>query len=372
MRKGGKMKFSIKKKDILGELQLFQGIVEKRNTMPILANILISVSGDELELIGTDLEVGLKTHFPAKIEEPGAITISGKKIFEIIRSLSEEKDVVFQEGKDMMMEITSGESEFKVLCLPKDDYPQVPDPKFEKNIILPLDKIKEMIDCVFCAIAQEQRYYLNGALLILKDQSVEMVSTDGHRLAYSKMDLEDLKLDDEIKGIVSRKTLGEIRKFEEESIEFDLDENNLFFKVGNRTLISRIIEGKFPNYDAVIPKDNPHTLTVCRTEIIDAIRRVSLLSAERSRGIRFSIDKGQLNLFSSNPEIGEARDRLDIDYVGDKIEIGFNAHYVLDFMTTVKTDKIRFELKDENSAVPMRPDEDGDIKYMYVLMPMKI
>jgi len=372
MRKGGKMKFSIKKKDLLEELQLLQGIGEKRNTMPILANILINASGNELELIGTDLEVGLKTHFPAEIEEPGSITISGKKIFEIVRSLSEGKDVFFKEREDHVMEITSGQSEFKVLCLSNEDYPQIPEPKFDKNIVLPLDKLKEMIDGVFYAIAQEQRYYLNGALMILKNQSVEMISTDGHRLAYTKIDHDDLQLDEEIKGIVSRKTLGEIRKFEDEKIEFGLDENNLFFKVGNRTLISRIIEGKFPDYNAVIPKDNPNTLVIQRAEIMDAIRRVSLLSAERSKGIRFSIDKGTLNLFSSNPEIGEARDRLDIDYDGEKVDIGFNAHYILDFLATVKTDNVQIEFRDENSAVLMKPSEAEGYEYTYVLMPMKI
>ena len=366
------MKFSLKKEDIIGELQLLQGIVEKRNTMPILANILINAKEGELELTGTDLEVGMRTHFPAKIDEPGAITISGKKLFEIVRSLSVGKDVVFKEGEDQMMEITSGMSEFKVLCLPKEDYPQVPEPKFEKNIVLPLEKIKEMIECVYCAITQEQRYYLNGALMILQDNSVEMVSTDGHRLAYTKMDEEGLTIGDEIRGIISKKTLSELRKFENESLEFDLDDNNLFFKVDNRTLMSRVIEGKFPNYEAVIPKENPNSLVLPREEILDAIRRVSLLSTERSRGIRFSLEQDQLRLFSSNPEIGEARDKLEIDYKGDKIEIGFNAQYIMDFLTTAKSDNVRFELSDENGAVLMKPEGDEEIAYSYVLMPMKI
>ena len=366
------MKFSTKKSDVLREFQLLQGIVEKRNTMPILANILIEASEKNVELTGTDLEVGLKTHFPAKIEEPGGITISGKKIFEIVRSLSEGKEVFFKQEEDQVMEITSGESEFKVLCLPREDYPQVPEPRFEKQIVLPLDKFKEMIENVFCAIAQEQRYYLNGALMILKNQSIEMISTDGHRLAYSRMDLENLKRDDEIKGIVSKKTLGEIRKFEDENIEFDLDENNLFFKVGSRTLISRIIEGKFPDYQAVIPKENPYSMIVSRESISQAIRRVSLLSTERSKGIKFDIDGNQLSLFSSNPEIGEARDRIDIQYEGEKVSIGFNAQYVLDFLTTVKTENVKFEFMDDNSAVVMKPETEDDIKYVYVLMPMKI
>lgn len=366
------MKFSIDKGDIINELQLIQGIVEKRNTMPILANILLEVSDKEVRIKGTDLEVGINTHFPADIEEPGSITVSGKKVFEIVKSLREDKKIEFKEAGDLMMEINSGDSEFKILCLPKEDFPQVPEAKFKKNIILPLNSIKEMIDRVYCAIAHEQRYYLNGALMILKDNSIELVSTDGHRLAYTSSFLENVNLENEIKGIISKKTLSELRKFENETIEFDLDENNLFFKVKNRTLISRIIEGKFPNYDAVIPKDNPYVLHLSRDEITDAIRRVSLLSTERSRGIKFYIEKSRMMLFSSNPEIGEARDKLDVDYEGEELEIGFNSLYMLDFLTTVKTEKICLELKDENSAILMRPDIEDDIKYIYVLMPMKI
>jgi DNA polymerase-3 subunit beta len=366
------MKFSINKEDILRELQLLQGIVEKRNTMPILANILVNATESEVELIGTDLEVGLKTHFPAQIDGTGSITISGKKVFEIVRSLAEEQKILFSEGKDLMMEITSGESEFKVLCLPKEDFPPIPEPKFAKNIVLPLERFKEMIDRVYYAITQEQRYYLNGALMLLREGQMELVSTDGHRLAYTNLPLEALKVENEIKAIVSKKTLNELRKFEDETVEFDLDENNLFFHVRNRTLISRIIEGKFPNYEAVIPKENPEALEISREKITDAIRRVSLLSTERSKGIRFNIEANQIKLYSSNPEIGEARDKVDVDYKGNEMEIGFNSQYLLDFLTAVRSEKILFELKDENSAVLMRPATDDDIKYLYVLMPMKI
>ncbi len=366
------MRFSTAKEDILGELQLLQGIVEKRNTMPILANILINASGDKLELTGTDLEVGMKTHFQAKVEEEGAITVSGKKLFEIVRSLAGDSEVVFELKDEHMMEITSGFSQFKILCLPKEDYPQVPEPKFEKNIILPLGEVQEMIERVYCAITQEQRYYLNGALMILKEGSIEFVSTDGHRLAYAQMPVEKLQMPEEVRGIVSKKTLNELRKFDGATLNFDLDENNLFFKVQNRTLISRIIEGKFPNYEAVIPDDNPSTMVLPREKIVDAIRRVSLLSTERSKGVKFDIQKDKILLFSSNPELGEAGDELEVDYAGDAMEIGFNSLYILDFLTTVKSDEVKFELKDENSAILMKTAADEEIDYKYVLMPMKI
>lgn len=366
------MKFSVDREDILQELQLLQGIVEKRNTMPILANILMNVAEGEVELTGTDLEVGLRTHFSAQIENSGAMTVSGKKLFEIVRSLAAEQEVVFSGGEDLKMDIKSGASEFKVLCLPKEDYPQVPEAKFEKKIHLPLNLFQEMIERVYFAITQEQRYYLNGALLILNGDSVELVSTDGHRLAYTMMRNEGMKVDEEIRGIISKKTLGEMRKFENGELEFDLDENNLFFKVENRILISRVIEGKFPNYDAVIPKENPHSMVLSRDLFINAIRRVSLLSTERSRGIKFIISKNTLELFSSNPEIGEARDRIDVEYEGEDIDIGFNSQYLLDFLSNVKCERVEMKLRDENSAVLMRPETEDEIRYTYVIMPMKI
>jgi DNA polymerase-3 subunit beta len=366
------MKFSIKKEDIASELQLLQGIVEKRNTMPILANILMNATEKEIELTGTDLEVGLKTHFPAKIEEEGSITLSGKKIFEVVKSLPEGKKVTFEETGDLTMQITSGESKFKVLCLPKEDYPQVPEAKFEKKIILPLDVFQKMIDRVYFAITQEQRYYLSGALLIIKDKSMELVSTDGHRLAYTANSMKELKVEKEIRAIVAKKTLSELRKFEDETIEFDLDESNLFFKVENRTLMSRIIEGKFPDFEAVIPKDNPNTFTVSREEITESVRRVSLFSTERSKGIKFFIEKDEIRLFSSNPEMGEAQDRVGIEYKGEGLEIGFNSQYLLDFLSAVKSERIQFEFKDSNSSVLMKPEVSEKVDYLYILMPMKL
>ncbi len=366
------MKFSVAKETVLDELQLLQGIVEKRNTMPILANILVRVSGDQVEMTGTDLEVGVKTHFQATVEEPGAVTVSGKKMFEIVKSLPDGQTIVFEENDDLMMEISSGKSEFKVLCLPKEDFPQVPEGTFGKKIRLKGDIFREMIDRVYFAIAQEQRYYLNGALLILKNGAMEMVSTDGHRLAYASAFDENLQVGEEVRVIVAKKSLGELRKMSEEVLEFDDDENNLFFRAGHRTLISRIIESKFPNFDAVIPKDNPYVLQVPKEEFSRAIRRVSLLSTERSRGIKFSIAKGNLKLFSSNPEIGEARDDVEVEYEGKEIEVGFNSQYLLDFLMSVNIETIRMELKDENSAAILKPELEEKIKYTYVVMPMKI
>jgi len=369
------MQFSVTKDTILEELQLLQGIVEKRTTMPILQNILIKASGNRVEMIGTDLEVGLRTHFEAEVKEEGGVTVSGKKIFEIVKSLRAGEPVLFRQKDGQQMIITSGESEFKVNCIPPDDFPQVAESKFAAKTVFPHDRFREMINLVAFAIAQEQRYYLNGALLNVKNNLLEIVSTDGHRLSFASMAVDKLKVDQPVSVIVAKKTLTELLKSDDEKVEFDADENNLFFRTKNRTLISRIIESKFPNYEAVIPKDNPHVLTVERDTLTQTIRRVSLLSAERSRGIKLTLNKdakGTMELYSSNPEIGEARDKLDVEYKGPKIEVGFNSQYLLDFLTALSSEKVVFRLKDENSSALLQPEPKGDVSALYVLMPMKI
>jgi len=365
------MRFKASREKMLEELQLLQGVVEKRTTMPILANILIEARGNMVEMTGTDLEVGFKTKIEAEVEDEGALTISGKRIFDIVKLLPEDETISFTEKNDLVMEIKCGKSQFKVLCMSKEDYPSVPEARFEKNITLPLEKFKEMIDRVFYAIAQEQRYYLNGALFIVRNKKIELVSTDGHRLAYTSEEIPALNYEGEIRVIIAKKTLAELRKLTDTHLDFDLDENNLFFRSGHRLLISRLIETKFPNFEAVIPKNNPIVLHLDREAFINAIRRVALLSTEKSRAIKLEIEKNSLRLFSSNPEIGEASDEIEVDHQGADIEIGFNSQYLLDFLISVDSPKVKFELKDENSAALMTPEEIEGLNYLYVVMPMK-
>jgi len=365
------MKFSTGKTNIINELSLLQGIVEKRTTLPILSNILMTTRGDRVEITATDLEVGLKSVFEAEVKEDGRAAVNGKKLFDFVRLLPEDRQIDFAKKDDFMI-VRSGESEVKMVAAPEEDFPAIQECSFDSHISFPLNNFKEMIDCVFYAITQEQRYYLSGALLAIKNNQLELVSTDGHRLAYTRREMENLKVGREINQIVSKKTLNELKKFEDDRIEFDFDDNSLFFRVQNRVLVSRIIESKFPNYQAVIPKNNPNVLLVSREELISAIRRVSVLSAERSRGIKFEIKQGELGLFSSNPEMGEARDKIGVEYQGEDLDIGFNSQYLLDFLSTLKSDRVRLEIKDENSAALMKPEPEDKNVYLYVLMPMKI
>ncbi|HNT01138.1 MAG TPA: DNA polymerase III subunit beta [Candidatus Saccharicenans sp.] len=365
------MKFSASKANVINELALLQGIVEKRTTMPILTNVLLTARGEKVEIMATDLEVGMKSIFEAEIKEEGKAAVNGKKLFDFIRLLPEDRPIDFFK-KDEYMLVKSGESEIKIVAAPEEDFPAIQECSFDNHLSFPLTDFKEMVDCVFYAITQEQRYYLSGALLSVKNKQLELVSTDGHRLAYTRREIDDLQVDREINQIVSKKTLNELKKFENSKIDFDFDDNSLFFRVGNRVLISRIIESKFPNYQAVIPKNNPNLLLVEREELVSAIKRVSVLSADRSKGIKLEMKPSELRLFSSNPEMGEARDKLQVDYQGEELEIGFNSQYLLDFLTTLSSERVRLEIKDENSAVLMKPEPEEKGVYLYVLMPMKI
>lgn len=365
------MKFSATKNNIINELGLLQGIVEKRTTMPILSNVLVKAGKGSVELMGTDLEVGLKTSFEAEVRQEGKAAVNGKKLFEFIKLLPDDQNVEFVKKEEHLV-VRSGESEIKVLTAPEEDFPAIQDSSFERGISWNVSEFKEMIDCVLYAITQEQRYYLNGALLAIKNNQLELVSTDGHRLSYTRRELEDLKVEKEINQIISKKTLNELKKLDDERVEFDFDDNSLFFRVKNRVLISRVIESKFPNYQAVMPRDNPNILNVEKEALVTAIKRVSILSSEKSRGIKFNLKPGELKLFSSNPEFGEARDKLTVDYQGKELEIGFNSQYLLDFLGTVNSDRVIFEIKDENSAVLIKPEAESRGVYLYVLMPMKI
>ncbi len=365
------MKFSATKNNIINELGLLQGIVEKRTTMPILSNVLVKAGKGSVELMGTDLEVGLKTSFEAEVRQEGEAAVNGKKLFDFIKLLPDDRNIEFVKKEEHLM-VRSGESEIKVLTAPEEDFPAIQDSSFERGISWDVSEFKEMIDCVLYAITQEQRYYLNGALLSIKNNQLELVSTDGHRLSYTRREFEDLRVEKEVNQIISKKTLNELKKFDDEKVEFDFDDNSLFFRVKNRVLISRMIESKFPNYQAVMPRDNPNILNVEREVLVTAIKRVSILSSEKSRGIKFDLKPGELKLFSSNPEFGEARDKLTVDYQGKEMEIGFNSQYLLDFLSTVSSDRVIFEIKDENSAVLIKPEAESRGVYLYVLMPMKI
>jgi DNA polymerase-3 subunit beta len=368
------MELVVRKSDLLRELQLFQGIVERKNTIPILANVLLEANGEEVRLLATDLEVGLRSRCPASVAKGGALTLPAKKLYEIIKALP-ETDVRIEQDSTTVT-VAADRFDSKMQTLPREDFPTVPDVTGVGRTTLSAKAIRDMVARTQFAITSEDtRYFLNGAQLVLRPDSMTLVATDGHRLALVTVPREAPKSEPEAKVILPKKTLLELSKLLSEEgaeIEYEHTENHLFFKVGERLLISRKIDGQFPAYERVIPKGNDKRVEFERDRITNAIKRVALLSNERSRAVKFQIDKNKVDVTSSSPEFGEAHELLMVDYAGPALQICFNAQYVLDFLTVVETDSVALELKDEVSQAVMKPIGAEGYDYTYVIMPMRI
>jgi len=378
------MELVVRKNDLLRELQLFQGIVERKNTIPILANVLMEAKGDEVKMLATDLEVGLRSRCHASVSKGGALTLPAKKLYEIVKSLP-ETDIRIAEDKGGV-KVAADRFDSRMQTLPREDFPSLPEAGATPSATLPRGALKEMVSKTHFAITGEDtRYFLNGALFVLRPDSMSLVATDGHRLALVTAPRDGTPTkdrggapaasDQEVRAILPKKTLGELSRLVaegDEDIRYERGENHLFFDVGGRLLISRMIDGQFPAYERVIPKGNDKRIEFERDRITNAVRRVALLSNERSRAVKFQIDKNKVDVTSSSPDVGEARETLPVDYSGGSMQICFNAQYVLDFLSVVTTDLISLELKDEVSQAVMRPVAAEGYEYTYVIMPMRV
>ncbi len=369
------MQFVTKRENLLSETFLVQGIVEKRSTRPILTNVLLESDADSVGIYATDLEVGLSSRFAAQVDQAGAITAPARKLADIVRLLPEKQDVLVEVMENNYLRITCGKIEYKLSGAPKEDFPVVPRFDFASGIEIPAQLLKAMIVRTLYAItAEETRYALNGAQISLDGESIKMVTTDAHRLAYVEQ-LFDGYDGEAIEILVPRKTVAELRTLIDErldSVIFGHTENHLFFRIGERVLDSRVLEGQFPSYDKVLPKGNDKEIRLDRSTFSNAIGRVALLSHETSHAVRLSVTKGSLLVSSSNPEMGEAKEEIDAGYDGPELSIGFNAKYITDFIGSLETDEVILELKDEASAGLMRPGGDIEGVYKYVIMPMRI
>jgi DNA polymerase III subunit beta len=374
------MELVVRKTDLLRELQLFQGIVERKNTIPILANVLLEAAGEEVKFLATDLEVGLRSKCAASVAKGGSLTLPAKKLFEIVKALP-ETDVRIEEDKGGV-KVAADRFDSRMQTLPREDFPTLPDANGKVVVTLARDVVKQMISKTqFAITGEDTRYFLNGALFVLRPDSMSLVSTDGHRLALVTVPRD--KADKGKKGsgdaedrvILPRKTLLELGRLLSEGdgdIQFERGENHLFFDVGGRLLISRMIDGQFPAFERVIPKSNDKKVEFDRDRLTSAVRRVALLSNERSRAVKFQIDKGKVEIASSSPEFGEAKEVLIVDYSAAPVTICFNAQYVIDFLGAVETDGVALEFKDEMSQAVMSPIGADGYSYTYVIMPMRI
>jgi DNA polymerase-3 subunit beta len=371
------MELVVRKNDLLRELQLFQGIVERKNTIPILANVLMEAKGEEVRIAATDLEVGLRSRCAASVAKSGAVTIPAKKFFEIVRSLP-ETDIRISEDKSGV-KIAADRFDSRMQTLPREDFPALPEGGAAPVASLPRAAIKEMVaKTQFAITGEDTRFFLNGALFVLRSDSMSLVATDGHRLALVSVKRDGKTTDgDESRAILPKKTLGELARVlslveGDDDIVYERGENHLFFEVGGRTLISRMIDGQFPAYERVIPKGNDKHIEFERDRLTSAVKRVALLSNERSRAVKIQVEKGKVDVTSSSPEFGEARETLPVEYSGAAMQICFNAQYVIDFLSAGMTDVVALELKDEVSQAVMTPVGAEGYEYTYVIMPMRV
>lgn len=367
------MELVVRKNELLRELQLFQGIVERKNTIPILANVLIEANGNEVRMLATDLEVALRSRCPASVAKGGSLTVPAKKLFEIVKALP-ETDVRIEEDKSGV-KVAADRFDSRMQTLPREDFPTLPDASGTARATLPGSALKEMIaKTQFAITGEDTRYFLNGAKFVLRPDSMTLVATDGHRLALVEVK-HTVGIAQEVGVILPKKTLLELGKLLAEGegdVVFESGENHLFFEVGGRVLISRMIDGQFPAYERVIPKGNDKLIEFDRERLTSAVKRVALLSNERSRAVKFEINTGKVEVTSSSSEFGEAREQIPVEYTGPAMAISFNAQYVVDFLNVVDTDVVSLSLKDEVSQAVMKPVGSDGYDYTYVIMPMRI
>jgi DNA polymerase-3 subunit beta len=368
------MELVVRKNDLLKELSLLQGIVERKNTIPILANVLLEAMKGSVSLLATDLDVGLRSRCDATVSKPGSLTLPAKKLFEIVSALP-ETDVRIEEDKGgKSVTVAADRFESRMQTLPASEFPTPPQDGGDADAALPGAVLKRMISHTRFAITSEDtRYFLNGAQLVLQPESMSMVATDGHRLAFISVQASPgAGVKSEV--LLPRKTLNEVARLIDggSTIDFSQGENHLFFRADGRLLISRKIDANFPAYERVIPKSNDKHIEFDRDRLAAAVRRVRLLSNERSKAVKFVLGKDQVDITSSTPEVGEAHEVLPVEYGGSAMQICFNADYVDNFLSVVETENVRLEFKDEMSQAVMKPIGAEGYDYTYVIMPMRI
>ena len=370
------MEFSVSKSDLVRELGLTQGVVEKKTTIPILSNILVETDGDQIWLTATDLELGIRCSCPARIRKEGAGTIPARKLLDYVRLLP-DADVQVKLGDNQWASLVCGRSRTRIAGMSRESFPELPQ-MADVLAHVPLSTLSQMISgTIFAISAEESRFTLNGALLLLSETGLVMVATDGHRLALIEKKIALPDLAGPFRALLPKKAMSEIQKLANDDsskqIEFSGNDNHLFFRIDKRLLLSRKLTGNFPDYERVLPKEHPHMLVLQRDELRSAVERVAQFADERSRAIRIQVLKGELKVHSSISETGESEETIPVEYDGSDVEIGFNAQYLLEFLRSVDSSEVEFRFKDSNSAGELRPHAGPpDTVYRYVVMPMRI
>jgi DNA polymerase-3 subunit beta len=375
----GNLEITVSRAELLRELTAAQSVVERKTTIPILSNFLFEAADDRLTITATDLDLSLRTSCVAKVKTAGACTIPARKLYDYIKLLP-DGDISLKLMDNHWVQIRAGRSNTKMVGMARANFPAVPEFPAVGAFKIAAPALRNMISKTIFAISNEEsRYTLNGALLVLKSESMAMVATDGHRLAHIEKLGETLEgISGEKKTLIPRKALAEISSLlggsDTEHIEFSDDEQTLFFKIGNRVLTSRKLTGQFPNYEAVLPRDNTKFVIVRSEDLMKSIQRVAQFADERSGAIKLRLEQNELKISAQSTDAGESEDIIETPYSYDAIVVGFNSSYLIDYLrATGETGEVRLEFKDAQSAGQMRP-EDGsdDVKYRYILMPMRI
>jgi DNA polymerase-3 subunit beta len=375
------MKVRIGRDELLTGLQRVQGVVEKRNTMPILSNILFEAKQEGTEIIATDLEIGMRGLYKATVLKPGGVTISARKLFEIIKELP-PGDIELTAGDNNWTTIQAGKSQFKIVGLPSADYPALP--AIEREGLIPLsgDGLLELIrKTLFAAGDNDARYILNGLLVTLvttdKKTTLRLVGTDGHRLAVAEQEVGKAGskgAPQEIKAIIPKKAAHEMRRLLEEGGDTEpligFAKNMMIFRKSGLLLTSRLMEGNYPNYQQVIPKEGGRRISVNRLELESALRRVSVLSKDKASAVKVSFEPGKMTLFSSSPDYGEATEELPARYEGEAHSSGFNARYLLDVFGVMDGEHVSLQMETPLSPCLIQEPESPGFKC--VVMPIKI
>ena len=365
------MQVSLAASAFAADLKHTANIVERKTTIPVLSHILLTARKDRLNLAATDLDVSLTSWCEADVKEEGAIAIQAKKFLEIIRSLTGEEVLLIQE-EPRVLSIRAGKSRFKIHGLAPDDFPTLPNVEEGRRVDIPFTEFRRMVAKILFAVsAEESRFQLNGALLKLKEGSMEMVATDGHRLALVEGGLESASVEDSV--LVPRKALQELQRFEGDGkLSYGRGEHHLSFGLDRRELICRILEGTFPDYERVIAKDNDKKVLFDRKGLVDAVQRAALMTGDRARAVRLQFTTEQVVISAVNSDLGEAVEELACDYDGPEFRVGINPDYLTQFLAAVETEKVRLELKDENTQCVGYPLDGPDTRYLCVIMPMRI
>ncbi|MGB0733651.1 MAG: DNA polymerase III subunit beta [Pontibacterium sp.] len=367
------MRFVVTRQALIKPLQLVAGVVERRQTLPVLSNVLLVAEGDELSLTGTDLEVELVGR--VTLDEPaeaGSITVPARKLVDICKSLPDEALIEFTLS-GAKLTIKTGRSRFSLSTLPASEFPNVEDSQDTFEVSVPQSKLKHLIEKTGFSMAQQDvRYYLNGMLLEITDETIRTVSTDGHRLATCKVPAE-APSETHQQIIVPRKGILELVRLlqaGDEPLTLVVGSTHIRARVGDYIFTSKLVDGKFPDYQRVIPTNGNKELIGDRLELRQVFSRIAILSNEKYRGVRLSISNGSLQVMANNPDQEEAEETVAVDYEGDTMEIGFNVNYLLDVLSIIDDDQVRFTLSDQNSsALVQAMDDDGSL---YVVMPMRM